>query len=178
MYSSTWVTKMLTSTCQVEKKGVNLKAAGKAALNMLTSPQFTTFILLTWIYQIGLDLLMTINKPSWMDVQIWVDFGKLAAKDTLILVLAAVSKILKSAFQKEGDEIRSEMTIVSKATLSLMNKALISNDPEVREYAIGMGVALVGQGVSLYDSAFKGNVKTTDAAVSKVIDEMQSEAKK
>ena len=156
----------------------NLKKAAKTALNLLTAPQFTAFILLTWLYQLGLDLLVAISNPSWTDINVWIIFGKRAIQDSITLFLAALSKILRAAYGNETDEIKAEMTVISKATLSLMNKALISNDTTMRDYALSMGAALVTQGVSIYDYAFKGNTCETDAKVSAVIADMQVETKK
>ena len=137
--------------------GDNLKQAGKTVLNLLTAPQITAFILLAWLYQMGLDFLVeVIAKPSWADPVIWGNLGKALIKDTLILFLAALSRILKSAFKSENDDMRAEMTIISKAALSLMNKALVSEDKTMREYALMLSTGLISQGVSLYDSLFKG----------------------
>ena len=150
--------------------GDNLKQAGKTVLNLLTAPQITAFILLAWLYQIGLDFLVeVVGKSSWADPVIWGNLGKALIKDTLILFLAALSRILKSAFKSENDDMRAEMTIISKAALSLMNKALVSEDKTMREYALMLSTGLISQGVSLYDSLFKGTA-CQDVKVKEVLE--------
>ena len=150
--------------------GENIKQAGKTVLNLLTAPQITAFIVLAWLYQMGLDFLVeVIAKPSWADPVIWGNLGKALIKDTLILFLAALSRILKSAFKSENDDMRAEMTIISKAALSLMNKALVSEDKTIREYALMLSTGLISQGVSLYDSLFKGTA-CQDVKVKEVLE--------
>jgi len=150
--------------------GENIKQAGKTVLNLLTAPQITAFIVLAWLYQMGLDFLVeVIAKPSWADPTIWGNLGKALIKDTLILFLAALSRILKSAFKSENDDMRAEMTIISKAALSLMNKALVSEDKTMREYALMLSTGLISQGVSLYDSLFKGTA-CQDVKVKEVLE--------
>ena len=149
--------------------GDNLKKAGQQALNLLTAPQIATFIIMAWIYQMGLDFLVVVSQVSWADPAIWGAFGKAVVKDTLILFLAAVSRILKSAFKSENDEMRQEMTIISKATLSLLNKVLVSEDKELRSYGLMLSTGLISQGVSLYDSLFKGTA-SQDMKVKEVLE--------
>ena len=146
-----------------------MKQAGKTVMNLLTAPQITAFIILAWLYQLGLDLLVTISQDSWADPEIWGAFGKAAIKDSIILFLAALSRILKSAFKNENDDMRAEMTIISKAALSLMNKALVSEDKTIREYALMLSTGLISQGVSLYDSLFKGTARQ-DVKVKEVLE--------
>lgn len=154
----------------------NMKKVGHTVLSLLTAPQFTTFIILTWFYQMTISFItIIIPAESWMVIGIWTDFGKEVVKDTATLFLAALSKILKAAFQTEADNLKNEMSIISKSALSMMNKCLVSQDTEIRTYAMAMGNALIGQGVDIYLHAFDSG---TDEKVNAVISEMESEKKK
>ncbi len=168
---------MMKMTAKENTAKENLKKASAVVMNLLTAPQMTAFVILTWFYTLGLDLLVAISNPSWWDAQVWITFGKSTIKDSIILFLAVLSKILKSAFKNENDEIRGELAAISKATLSLMNKAMLSTDIHVREYAIYISNALISQGVTLFDKVFF-DVDKEKGNVLKVIEEIQTEARK
>jgi hypothetical protein len=92
-----------------------------------------------------------------------------------MLFIAILGKVMRFSYQSKEDVQADEMKTISKATLSIMNKCLMSSDPDVRDHANTVAIQLIGQGVSLYDHAFHDKTKELPK---RIADELDMEKKK
>lgn len=151
-----------------------MKEAGARIRSLLANPAFGTFVVVLWGYTIAMEAIIAVSSPLWSDPAIWVAFAKAAVKQSLLLFIAILSKIMRMSYQNTEDATKTEMKTIANATLSLMNRCLSSDDVNLREYALSLSTALIGQGVSLYDAAFYNKEK---AIAEKVVAELSIEKK-
>lgn len=148
-----------------------LTSAGQNVIKTISNPAFGTFVLVLWAYSIGIELLMVMGNPGWLDDSaLWIEFAKNTIKQSVVLFIAILGKVMRMSYQNKENEVHDEMKAISQATLSIMNKCLMSNDPEVREHANTIAIQLMGQGVSLYDHAFHDREKAMVIAVAGELD--------
>jgi len=136
-----------------------MKEAGGRIRSLLANPAFGTFVVVLWGYTIAMEAIIAVSSPAWSDPAIWIEFGKAAVKQSLLLFIAILSKVMRMSYQNTEDTTKTEMKTIANACLSLMNKCLSSDSNDLREYALSLSAAVIGQGVSLYDAAFYNKEK-------------------
>ena len=152
-----------------------MKAAGAAIKSLLQNPAFGTFVLVLWGYTILMEFVLVISQPDWGNVALWIAFVQNSVKQTALLFFAILGKVMRMSYQNENEQTKQEMKVISNATLSLINKALMSDDTKLREHAMNLSTNLIGMGVSLYDAAFHDS---DGELARKIADELDMEKKK
>lgn len=136
------------------------------------------FLVLSLFVYFGLILsaLETVlSSPSWMDITIWIAFGKTAVQDAVVVLMGIVSYVTKKIVQAQNDttnqttvtqltDANTKLQTISNVYLKMQIAALNSTDPAMRTACSNGALDLINAGVSLFNITIPNGDGSTDNA--------------